>query len=106
MTEPYLTEEMVGPTWGYLSDLLHVVNPYQKEPDYAAAPAEVAKIGNLLIVLLNHHQVFLADTNFMAIGQMNAGPARIVQVALFEVFDSLSTPGSSAAGRRHQIRTQ
>ena len=84
VTEPYLTEEKAGHAWGFLSTLLHAVNPYVAEPDVMESARRVRKILTEITVLISHHEIHLADTNYMAIALINAQPGNFVQVALFE----------------------
>jgi len=78
--EGALREEDWGKAYGYVSNLLHVSNPYNKPFDLAHAPEKVIQIRNELVTLLDHHVIYLADQNYMLDAVLKARGKAAVQV--------------------------
>lgn len=94
VTEGHLTESQAARAFGLTSRLLHAANPYGPELDWQEAADKLKEVVRALVRLLDHHEVRLAESRYMAIGQMHTAPDGLVSVALFEMLPAQEIPTS------------
>jgi len=81
--DEYLLEEDYGPRWGRLGAWCHARNPWSPELQVEAGVELIRSTIGLLIGLLNHHHVTLADSDHLVNCMMQASHDGRVHVALF-----------------------
>lgn len=81
--DAYLAKEDYGPRWGQLSAWCHARNPWSSELRIEAGVELVRSTIGLLITLLNHHHVTLADSDDLVNCMMQGSDDGRVHVTLF-----------------------
>ncbi len=88
-----LAEDEWGRAYGFASEPLHVPNPYSAPINYSALAPQLQQWFTRIIALLNHHQVELADENYLLRCLMVTIEGGDVQVAVFEKIDPSELAG-------------